>query len=194
MRPTYITRSEYAAIKRKAAAKKARRADNVGFMAEVKAAGSPASGSTLPQAAPGAVKGPLTPRTPVRKPRKAKSERKRLVAQLDAVFSLYIRMRDRAKTKGACVLGCGFIEQCAHLITRAKHSVRWDPRNASGQCAGANIRHEYDPNPYTSWYIRQHGLEAYEALVRDSNRIAKFSNDQLRGILADLKSKMEKPI
>lgn len=183
---TRISKAEFARIKARQSARKDRRAEN----AEFQAASALLAGSGLAVGASEAAKGPGAAKR-ARKPRKARSERKQLVAQLDTVFSLYIRARDRAKTGGACVLGCGMIEHCAHLITRAKHSVRWDPRNATGQCAGANLRHEFDPHPYTAWYLRTFGLETYETLVRDSNRVAKFSNDHLREMLSALKSKIE---
>lgn len=189
---TRVSKAEFARIK--AAARRARRAQRQRDNALLDALGSSQEADGTPRVPPPPLSATNT-RKPLcqiaRKKRRKKSERRALVGQLDTVFSLYIRMRDKAKTGGPCVLGCGMIEQCAHLITRSKHSVRWDERNATGQCAGANLRHEFDPHPYTTWFIRQHGLEAYEALVRDSNRIAKFTNDELRRILNALKSKME---
>lgn len=124
--------------------------------------------------------------------RKPKSERKRLVAELDRTFSFFIRRRDGLKTGGTCIFDfCGgMIECCFHFITRAKHSVRWDERNAVGACASCNFTMEFNPHPFINWYISKHGLPAYQELFRDSNRIAKFSNDDLQTILDGIKSKM----
>jgi hypothetical protein len=163
-----VTMEEFKAIRAKMAAKKAKREEKRASMS----AYGPKSNK----------KGPRS----VQRLNKRPSARKGLVKRLDAIFSLFIRARDSKLTGGRCVLGCGMIENCAHLITRAKHSVRWDARNATGQCYGANLRHEFDSHPYTAWYIRTNGLEAYETLVRDSNRIAKFSNAELELKLAEI--------
>ena len=107
-----------------------------------------------------------------------KSPRRKLVAELDRVFSLYIR----AKSK-VCVF-CGKpTEHWFHIITRAKYAVRWDESNAVPSCAGCNFRMEYDPHPFIKWYIDTYGLPAYEDLILRSNKIAKFSADDLQNMI-----------
>lgn len=105
-----------------------------------------------------------------------KPSRKKLVKELDRVFSLFIRQRDKK-----CVQ-CGKVEQltCGHLLTRAKYSVRWNEGNAFGQCAGENMKHEFQPEHYTLWYINKFGLQSYEQLVTDSNKLSKFTNSDLQ--------------
>lgn len=104
-----------------------------------------------------------------------KSKRKRMVDTLDTLFSIYIRTRDKRTTGGRCVFGCGKMIECVfHFVTRSKHSVRWDERNGVGSCSGCNLRYEYDPHFAVRWYLEKNGHEAYDALVRDGNRIAKF--------------------
>ena len=120
--------------------------------------------------------------------KKKKRSRKSLVKELDKVFSLFIRERD-FKDIGGCHLGCGPIECCSHLITRSKHSVRWDERNAYGSCMSSNFQHEFNPHIYTSWYIKKHGLSAYEKLLLDSNKIAKFSNSDLEAMIEKYETK-----
>lgn len=120
-----------------------------------------------------------------------KSERKRLVAKLDTLFSLYIRLRDRRKYGGYCVFGCGKSIDCAfHFITRTKHSVRWREENAAGSCRGCNMRNEYDPHGYVQWYVKEHGQEAWDTLIRDGNKTAKFSMDDLLRIKEELEGKL----
>lgn len=100
-------------------------------------------------------------------------------AKLDKQFSLWIRNRDKDAAGGMCLICVRApIEQCFHFMTRAKFSVRWDARNAIGSCAGCNIKYEYDQifiDLVFSWYKRKHGEEAWEALKRDGNRLAKYS-------------------
>lgn len=94
----------------------------------------------------------------------AKTRRKRLVAKLDEITSLYVRARD-----GRCVQ-CGSTEHLTngHLITRAHYALRWDVRpdgNCHGQCWPENSYHERNPHPFTSWYVKTFGAEAYQKLV-----------------------------
>lgn len=121
------------------------------------------------------------------KNRKMKTPRKRLVAQLDALFSFRIRIRDKRLYGGICPL-CKSkpIECCFHFVTRAKHSLRWDERNAIGSCHGCNYRYEYDPHFAIEWYQNTYGKDSYYDLIRDGNKIAKFSNEDLNNIKLEL--------
>lgn len=187
-----VSQAEMRAIRAKIKAKKAQRAQKV---ADTDALGAILAASGQGRALAAAV-GLVLPKRATGKPgaklRKipAKTLRKRLVAQLDSIYSLVIRKRDNLITSGKCVLGCGPIECVSHLITRSKYSVRWDLRNGVGACHSSNLRHEFDPHPYTTWFIRNRGLVTYETLVRDSNKIAKFSNADLESKLAELKTMM----
>jgi len=114
--------------------------------------------------------------------KKPKSQRKTLVESLDTIFSLRIRLRDK-RDRGYCpfhVFEKKPIECCFHFLTRAKFSIRWDERNAVGACHGCNLRMEYDPAPFLQWFVKQYGQTALDTLILDGNRIAKFSNDELR--------------
>jgi 5-methylcytosine-specific restriction endonuclease McrA len=123
----------------------------------------------------------------VRKSRKPLSERKQLVKALDTLFSLVIRLRD-----GKCVLCWKVVGlTCGHLITRSKYVVRWDEDNAFGQCMGCNLSHEYNPHPFTLWYIKKFGKDKYEQLVKKSNKSKKFSDTELRALLQNLQKRYE---
>ena len=116
-----------------------------------------------------------------------KTPRKKLVATLDKLFSLAVRAKAE-KNYGGCFFDGKPIEHCFHFVTRSKHSVRWDFTNAEGSCAGCNFRMEFDPHPYIQWYIRKHGLPAYEDLIRRSNERAGFSLADLEKRVAELKA------
>lgn len=118
--------------------------------------------------------------------------RKTLVNHLDAAFSKRIKDRDM-ELRGRCPFHESFapIEHCFHFITRAKHSVRWDDRNACGSCAGCNIRYEFDQtfvDQVFSWYKMTHGEEAWETLKRDANIIVKRSRADLMELLASIRT------
>lgn len=112
-----------------------------------------------------------------------KPSRKKLVRLLDKEVSRIVRERDKF-----CVL-CfsGHNLTAGHLITRSKFSVRWDLHNVFAQCKGCNFSHEFNPHPFTLWYIKQFGQERYEKLVTKSWQIVKYSNADLTEKLDDLK-------
>lgn len=111
----------------------------------------------------------------------------KLCKKLDTEFSRRIRERDRRLAGGMCVFGCGrLIEQCFHFITRAKWAVRWDPRNAVGSCGGCNLENEHNAAKFITWYIRRHGLDAWETLFRESNKIFKAGIGEMELMLERL--------
>src|SRR3990167_8408797 len=112
--------------------------------------------------------------------KKKRSPRKVLVAKLDALFSIFIRIRDKRIFGGMCPF-CNKrpIECCFHFITRSKYIVRWYENNAVGSCHGCNFNNEFNPALYIQWYINNRGKDAFDALVLVSHQIAKFSNDEL---------------
>lgn len=118
----------------------------------------------------------MTPlrRTPLRR---APWRRRMKRDLLDGLFSQYIRRRDRW-TCQRC--GTGYPQggpalHCAHVFTRGKQSVRYDPLNATSLCRGCHayldegqMRH---PTPeqdrvsrWRAWYVLKHGEQAYDLL------------------------------
>jgi hypothetical protein len=98
--------------------------------------------------------------------------------KVDTAQSKYIR----AATP-YCVQ-CGTREHltCGHLITRNCKSVRYDYRNCFTQCRDCNLRHEYNPELFTAWWLEEFGEEEYNNLVRDSKRIRKWTVEELKAI------------
>ena len=119
------------------------------------------------------------------KPKKKKSERKKLVERLDKVFSLYIRRRDER-----CVC-CGTDKnlQCGHLFSRNSYSTRWNEKNAYCQCASCNYRHEFDAYPLTNFFLRIWGQEAYDELHTLYSTQTKFGNGILEEMIAYYRGK-----
>ena len=108
-----------------------------------------------------------------------KSDRKKLVARLDKIFSLYIRKRDKA-----CVI-CNTRENLTngHLFSRIAYSTRWDEKNCHCNCSGCNFRHEHDASKYTLFFIRKYGLPAYEDMARQFHQTKKFTNSDLEKLI-----------
>jgi hypothetical protein len=72
-----------------------------------------------------------------------KTDRQRLIAKLDTVFSEYIRLRD-SDQNGICkCITCGEYKHwreidCGHFISRDHHGVRWEEENCHAQCQSCN--------------------------------------------------------
>ena len=122
--------------------------------------------------------------------RGTKSNRRKLVAEADRVFSLWARAR-QAKETGHCEFCQGSIDHAFHYITRMHHTTRWDGENICGSCKGCNYRMEFDPSPFITHYIHKFGLTQWEAIVVKSHGIAKYSTADLEGMIAEYKGKLE---
>ena len=117
--------------------------------------------------------------------------RKVLVAKLDALFSVLIRMRDKAVNNGLCVFGCGRPIACAfHFVSRVKYATRWLPINGVGSCAPCNHEMEYAPEKYWAWFRARHGIGAEEMLVSRSRTAGPVSSDELERIKRELETQL----
>ena len=117
---------------------------------------------------------------------KNKSERAKLIDKIHAEMRKF-----RLKQEPQCVT-CGGshgdkVLQLGHLITRGANSVRFDWRNLHITCRVCNNIHEYRPEIYTLWFIKNYGQEEYEALVQDSKKIKQWKMRELREKLAEMK-------
>ena len=109
-----------------------------------------------------------------------KSDRKKLVAKLDKVFSEYVRKRDGYKS---VVSGSTDNPTNGHLFSRIAYSTRWDELNCHCQTWAENYRHEFDPYPYTQWFIKKYGQDAYDDLHRKFSTPVKIKNYELEEMI-----------
>ena len=121
------------------------------------------------------------------KPKRKKSDRKKLVEHLDKVFSIYIRRRDKR-----CVC-CGTDKnlQCGHLFSRNSYSTRWNDKNAYAQCSSHNLIHEHDPYPLTNYFLSMFGKEVYDDLHAVYSSQVKFGNAILEEMIEYYKGKTD---
>ena len=104
-----------------------------------------------------------------------KASRKTLIKKLDAVFSKYIRARDKY-----CVI-CGSPNQAnnGHLFSRRHYATRWCEINCNQQCYPCNFKHSKDFVPYTQWFIKKHGQDAFDELYVNFKKSKKIYNYEL---------------
>ena len=113
-----------------------------------------------------------------RKKRKKRTPFKIAWDKAEKAHSLHIRERDKA-----CVT-CGSSQNLTngHLITRSKKSIFFDSKNCNCQCRGCNLKHEFNPEIYTQWFINRYGLVEYHDLIRRGNETKKWTKEELEQI------------
>ena len=110
-------------------------------------------------------------------------------AKADKYFAEYIRLRDQNKP---CIT-CGNYGQkdCGHFISRRYEAVRYDERNANGQCLKCN-RFEYG-NQYEhgKQVDRIHGQGTADKLLFMSKQLCKRNQNDYEQIALFYKNKIE---
>lgn len=105
--------------------------------------------------------------------------------ELDRIFSIYIRMRDR----GVCFT-CGDIkhwkyQQNGHFVSRIHLSLRFDEINCHCQCAGCNIFKSGNMDEYSVRLVRKYGKNVLETLNKRKWETVKLDiawyTDQIEG-------------
>lgn len=111
-----------------------------------------------------------------------KISRKGLVRKLDAIVKEIVILRDKH-----CVT-CGTTQNLTpgHLFSRVAYSTRWDLNNVFCQCAAENLRHEYDPYTFTTYFLNKFGQDAYDQLHRQYVTPRKFKDFQLQELYEEL--------
>lgn len=88
----------------------------------------------------------------------------------DKIFSEKIRSKGVCAFQGLDHIACSEVIQCAHIIGRSNHGLRWDEINALPLCAGHH--RWYTSNPY-EWYvmIETHFQDRYKYLQEHRNEV-----------------------
>jgi len=123
------------------------------------------------------------------------NERQNLIDDLDTTFSRYIRIRE-ANNKGITeCYTCGRRDhwkylQCGHYIKRSETLLRWDSRNGKPQCIECNCNMHGNMDEYTKRLNDEYpGLP--EQLREESREVHKYSREDLKEILIDLRAKLK---
>lgn len=115
---------------------------------------------------------------------------KRLKKEADAVFSKFIRIRD----KGQCFT-CptkGRIEdmQCGHYVSRSRLTTRYDEENCHCQCVACNVFKNGNMVAYSVNLMKLHGKDIIEELHLRSQVLRKFSRKDYEGLIAYYKNQI----
>lgn len=119
---------------------------------------------------------------------------KKLVAALDELFSLFVRLRGKYRTGGKCEVCFTRDIYCAfHWIPRGNMGIRWDPLNAVAGCKGCNYNERMTRGvmkngangKYKKLFIERHGEEAWDDLEARAER--KWDPTELAELLRRIK-------
>jgi len=121
--------------------------------------------------------------------KKTTTSHKKLIKKLDDLVRQIVRLRD---TECCCGKRLEDNMQVSHFVSRRVHALRWDLRNVAGSCPGCNLRHNYDPLPYTRWMLRTWGKSVMDDLFEAKNKISKLTNSDLEEIKQSLEVELQK--
>lgn len=110
-----------------------------------------------------------------------------LKKKADTLFSEYIRKRDKR------CLRCGKTTslQCAHIIGRRNHRLRYDPQNAITLCYACHIHWAHkEPLEFVEW-LELRGGKRVKYLNEHKNEIEKRKNEDYVELVNALKAMIE---
>ncbi len=121
---------------------------------------------------------------------------KRLVAELDTVFSQYIRFK-AADSNGMvkCYTSdklCPIKDiQAGHYISRRHYSLRWDERNVKPQSVAENIFNQGNAPVFGRNLQKEYGNEIIDILLLKKNNSFKLERFILEALIEEYKKKIE---
>lgn len=94
--------------------------------------------------------------------------------KLDTLFSKLVR------AKGRCSY-CGSDQrlQCAHVISRRYHQIRWDLRNAIPLCSSCHLKFTYDPIAWQIYIEQSFGKNHWRDLMEKAQKIGKIDHQEV---------------
>lgn len=121
--------------------------------------------------------------------KRKKTDKRRLVEKLDAVFSQYIRLKDAQPGTGyvRCI-SCGAVHhwtkiQCGHYESRANMATRWSERNCHPQCVACNIMQHGNLLAYRRNLVKMYGENEVNLIEVQAHSIRKWSEFELEEMM-----------
>ena|ERR1700733_13425869 len=112
-----------------------------------------------------------------------------VIADLDAVFSRYIRMRDADKDGIAVCVTCGHKDKYTqmhngHFISRSHMYTRFSELNCACQCPDCNVRLRGNLVKF-SQYLESIRPGAVEILTEQGHTVYRYTVTELKSMIAD---------
>ena len=102
-----------------------------------------------------------------------------LVAELDKVFSIFIRLRDIDADGFSYCVTCGKpmtlkTSQCGHFISRRHFATRWEEKNCAAQCYACNMHNQGKQYEFGLAIDNRFGVgTAQKLLIQSKNKFKK---------------------
>jgi NinG protein len=118
-----------------------------------------------------------------------------LVADLDVVFSQYIRIKDADKDGNVACFCCGSIGRwqdmdCAHFVPRANMYTRFSENNCKPNCQTCNRREDGNLAAYAQ-HLEADNVGSVESLLEQGRLVYKYTIDELKSLLLDYTLKLK---
>ncbi len=128
------------------------------------------------------------------KEKKANSPKK-LKAELDRIFSLYIRRRAADKQGNIVCVCCGRTlpwqeAQNMHYISRANMNTRWDTQNCFPGCIGCNVFKNGNYPAFTKYLLDTYGEHFLKGLIWKGEQIKQWRPEELKEMIEKYKSEL----
>ena len=123
----------------------------------------------------------------------------KLKKRLDAVFSLWTRLRFKGAVPGlggvVCV-SCGShwdIKhiQAGHFVSRSYLATRWHPENVAPQCMQCNVFKSGNLAAYAAWGVDRYGMDWPARMVSLSKTSVKYSRADLEAMILDYETRVK---
>ena len=130
--------------------------------------------------------------TPIIAKKKKTPTRSKLVKELDRVFSIFIRLRDKDKPCVTCPVRKEWKEmQNCHFYSRGKIPTRWDEYNCHSGCYRCNVLLKGNYIEYTKYMIDTYGREFVDDLGIKANSGVKIPTSVIVDMIAEYKAKVD---
>lgn len=120
----------------------------------------------------------------------------KIIAELDRVFSIYIRTKYADRLGYAKCYTCGALMHWSklhngHFYSRRFFSTRWNENNCRPQCFKCNVALGGNLAVYSEKLLEELGTIDYENLRIKHNEIANYTSAQLKLILNNYLEKLQ---
>lgn len=132
-----------------------------------------------------------------KKPATKPIKRSKVVRDLDAIFSQYVRLKE-SDEYGYCECVTSGQKmfwteaQCGHFVSRGKYPTRWDETNCHPQSVYSNIFLKGDYINYTIYMIDRYGREYVDELIDRSKQSVKIPTNELIEKITYYKTEVER--
>jgi hypothetical protein len=109
----------------------------------------------------------------------------KLIQDLQVIFNLYIRTRD--KGKGCISCASPTFTDCGHLFKKStRPAMRFNPMASAGQCRSCNALPDGNYDAFCDGIFKRHGGDYLQTVIQQANNSRQTDHKWSRSELLDL--------